>query len=250
MMRVGLLGAVLVCGGAGCGTTSAGSATDGGAMGKDTGGPGSTGCPALGDAGGPDGAAPIAFDPRVPAPSHDCRTDTNDNCISAAGTYAGVPLDEFCDSPSDLGVVIQAGEWAMGCNTLGPGFGRLFIPIKEPGIFIETATAMSKPQTEFEFSADSAMVNQSSVALFSSNLVCADIAATIAALPYSYRSISGTFHGSWTTPGPGCSGPYGSPCAATDINVTFRMRTTYGNCLTNADCTPPQACEAVAYQCN
>jgi hypothetical protein len=247
-----LFGAAIACGGAGCGATGAGAAADGGAMGGDDAAAddgASSGCSLSADAGVADGAAPIAFDESQPTPGHDCRSDTSANCISAAGTYNGVSLDEYCDTPSDLGVTIQAGKWAMGCNSLGPGFGRFFIPIREPGAFVETATAGSKPQTEFEFSADSTVVNQSAVALFSSNLVCAQIAGTVAVVSGPYRSISGTFHGEWTTPGPGCNGPYGSPCAPTNINVTFRMQTTYGNCLTNADCPSGQTCEAVAYTC-
>jgi hypothetical protein len=270
-----LFGAVLACSGGsdnssgadGGGVSSDGSAGKGiradGGVGGATGGPddgsvngdGGTsadgGPGAVAGDGGADGGAGTALDPTLPTPSHDCRTDTSTNCISIAGTYNGVPIDVFCNAPNDLSVIVHAGKWVIGCDHLNPGFARLYVPIQMPGGFAETATPASKPQVGegtgmlFEFSADTS----TSIELYIDNFVRADLAGTIVVGSAPSRSVSGTFHGDWATPGSSCSGLSGGPCAAADLNVTFRIQTRYGSCFSAADCTAPQMCDSVSYLC-
>jgi hypothetical protein len=182
----------------------------------------------------------------IPTPSHDWRVDTSDNCISIAGTYNGKAIDLFCNATNDIGVAITQGKWVIGCRNLNPGLALLNVPIQKPGSIAETATAGSKPQMAFQFSADTS----SSVAMFTNNLVRADLAGTIVVDSFpSYRLVSGTLQGTWATPDSSCLGPSGSLCAPANLNVIFRLRSRYGNCLSDADCMPPQICRPVSYDC-
>jgi hypothetical protein len=195
------------------------------------------------EAGPPPG--PTAFDTAVAIPSHDCRTDAAVNCISYAGTYDGNPIDSFCNMADGTDVTIHAGEWVIGCDTTSLGLARIYIPIQKVGSISGTATAGSASGMDFEFSADST----TSIALFSTSLVHATMVGTIAASSPG-RVVTGTFHGQWGTPDSSCSGLYGVPCAAADINVTFREASMYGTCLSDADCTAPATCDSVAYYCH
>jgi hypothetical protein len=205
-----------------------------------------------GDATGGDGSVVTALDPTVTVPSHDCHADTSANCISIAGVYNGLPIDVFCNQTGDLGIIVHAGKWVIGCNHLNPGFARLYVPIQQPGSVGETAWYWlpphigEQPGMGFEFSVDTT----TSVALFSGNLERADLADTIALAGAPYRIVSGTFHGVWATPGSPCYGLLGSACAAADINVTFRIKTNFGSCFGDEDCTPPKTCDSVARRCS
>jgi hypothetical protein len=182
----------------------------------------------------------------IPTPSHDCRVDTSDNCISIAGTYDGKAIDLFCNATNDMGVAVTEGKWVIGCRNLNPGLALLNVPIQKPGPIAETATAGSKPRMAFQFSAGTS----SSVAMFTNNLVRADLAGTIVVDPYpSYRLVSGTLQGTWATPDSSCLGLAGSLCGQANLSVIFRLRSRYGNCLSDADCTPPQICRPVSYDC-
>ena len=174
----------------------------------------------------------------IPMPGHDCRVDdTSDNCISVAGTYDGKAIDLFCNAADGMDVTITEGKWVIGCEHLNPGVALLNVPIQKPGPIAETGTATSRSRMAFEFSADTS----SSVAMFTNNLVRADLAGTIVVDAYpSYRLVSGTLRGTWAPPNGSCLGAYGSLCASADLNVIFRLRSRYGNCLSDADCTPPQ----------
>jgi hypothetical protein len=61
--------------------------------------------------------------------------------------------------------------------------------------------------------------------------------------------VSGTLQGTWATPDSSCFGLSSSLCAQANLNVIFRLRSRYGNCLSDADCTPPQVCRPVSYDC-
>lgn len=198
-----------------------------------------------GDAAADAAAAPTAFDPTVPVPSHDCRTDPSVNCISYAGTYDGMSVDSYCDKPDGTSVTIHAGEWVIGCDTTSQGTAVLYVPIQKVGAITGTATAGSASGMDFEFSADAT----TEIALFTSNLVHAAMVGTIAASSPG-RVVTGTFHGQWSTPASGCSGPYGATCAAADVNVTFREASRYGTCLSDADCTAPATCDSAGYYCH
>jgi hypothetical protein len=207
-----------------------------------------------GAAGSADSGAATALDPSVPTPSHDCRNDPSPNCISAAGTYNGVRIDEFCNMPNGPGVALSAGRWVIGCDNTNPGFARIYIPVQRPGSFSETVTPGTLPPMQLEFSADMT----TSVAIWGSgpnqpqaaNLVRAALAGQIAAPSASEREVLGTFYGEWSAPGSSCSGLSGSPCAAASLNITFRTQSNYGTCVSNADCTPPQTCDSVSYYCH
>ncbi|HWZ92799.1 MAG TPA: hypothetical protein VNW92_28230 [Polyangiaceae bacterium] len=246
----GSAGGVSLTGSAGFSLVGSGGSNHGGGAGGAVSGyggatAGSTASGA-GGTGGMAGSAPTALDPALPTPSHDCRTDTGANCISIAGTYTGAPIDIYCNAADDLSVIVQAGKWVIGCDHLNAGYARLFVPVQKPGSFAETATAGSQPQMEFEFSVDAT----SSVALFGSNLVSAELAgAVVATYGGVYRAVSGTFHGSWAAPDSTCSGLYGSACAVADINVTFRIETTSGTCFSDSECPPPETCNMVGYAC-
>ena len=205
-----------------------------------------------GDARGPGDASATALDPGVPTPTHDCRTDTSSNCISIAGTYNGAPIDLFCNAADDLSVIVHAGKWVIGCDHLSPGFARLYVPVQKPGNFTESATPASKPQVGegagmlFEFSADT----MTSVLLYIPNFVRADLVGSVVVASSPYRTVSGTFHGDWATPDASCAALSGSPCAAADVNVTFRISTKYGSCFSDGDCTSPETCDSVGYYCH
>jgi hypothetical protein len=197
-------------------------------------------------------ASGTALDPAVPTPHHDCRTDSSSNCISVAGTYNGAAIDTFCNSTSDLSVIVHAGKWVIGCDHMNPGFARLYVPIQKPGSFAESATPATKPTVGegagmlFEFSADT----MTSVMLYTPNFVRADLAGSVVVGSAPYRTVSGTLHGEWTTPAASCAALSSSPCASANINVTFRISTQYGSCFSNADCTSPQTCDSVADYCH
>jgi hypothetical protein len=194
---------------------------------------------------GPADSGPTALDPSLPTPSHDCRTDTSTNCISVAGTYNGASVDTFCNMADGTSVVVHAGEWVIGCDETNPGFARIYIPIQKPGSFAATGTPDASAPMDFELSADTT----TSVALFTDNLVRASVAGTISTPSSSSRVVTGTFHGDWSTPDSSCLGLYSSPCAAANVNVTFRTASRYGSCLSDADCTAPQTCDGVGYFC-
>jgi hypothetical protein len=220
------------------GTTGEGGRPDGGGASSDA----TSGR----DAGPAEAGGPTVLDPSVPTPSHDCRTDTSINCISVAGTYNGNRIDEFCNNPAGLSVIVHAGKWVIGCDNTNPvGTAVIYVPIQKPGTFSETATAGSSQAMEFEFSADTT----TSIALFTANLVRAELAGTIAAPSATDRVVTGTFHGEWSMPAAGCQGTYGSPCASANINVTFRTEGRYGSCLSNSDCAAPQTCDSVGFFC-
>ena len=223
----------------------AGSSTVGGTAGAAT-NTGGTGGPGTGGtAGGGGSTALTALDPNVPTPSHDCRTDTGENCISIAGTYGGTAIDIYCNAVAALQTVVHAGKWVIGCDDMNGGFARLYVPIQGPGSFAETATAASQPSMQFEFSTG----GSSSVTLFASNLVTAELMGEVVVVSAPYREVSGTFHAVWATPDSSCSALSGSTCAVSNINVTFRIMTNYGSCFGNTDCTPPQTCNMVGYYC-
>jgi hypothetical protein len=203
-----------------------------------------------GDAGAADSGPMTALDPSLPTPSHDCRTDTSQNCISAAGFYDGKPIDVFCNDPNGTDVTIHAGKWVIGCDhpnyDAGSAlFAELDVPIQEPGPFSETDTPDASAPMEFEFSDDL----MTTVALFAQNLVRVDLQGTVTG--GSSRTVSGTLHGEWSTVPDGgfCQSLSGSACGSADINVTFRLVSQYGTCLTDADCTAPKTCAAVSYDC-
>jgi hypothetical protein len=199
-----------------------------------------------GGTGGTGGSNMGVLNPNLPTPSHDCRTDTGHaNCISIAGTFAGTPIDEFCNNPNDLSVIVHSGEWVIGCDHLMPGFARLYIPIKKPSTLSETASKGQKAQMEFEYGDDAA-----SLSLDTANFVSAELGGSIALDQYpGYRIVSGTFHGTWTKPDSACLAFYSLPCAAADINVTFRINSEYGTCFDNSECTAPLVCTPGAYRC-
>ena len=122
----------------------------------------------------------------IPMPGHDCRVDdTSDNCISVAGTYDGKAIDLFCNAADGMDVTITEGKWVIGCEHLNPGVALLNVPIQKPGPIAETGTATSRSRMAFEFSADTS----SSVAMFTNNLVRADLAGTIVVRRISFLSI-------------------------------------------------------------
>jgi hypothetical protein len=201
-----------------------------------------------GDAGSIDGGGSPSGG-NLPKPSHDCSTDTSDNCIAIAGAYNGKAIDVFCDAADGTSVLVHAGKWVVGCDNMNPGFARLRIPIQEPGPFMEVAALDAGAPMEFEFSADTS----TSVALFAGNLQDAELAGNVAATgtaAYPYRTVTGTLRGAWATPSSSCLSLSGGTCVATEINVNFRLMSRYGTCLSSTECTSPQTCDSVGYYCN
>jgi len=264
----GILGAIVACSGGsnhpgvevtaggGAGAPAAGSAGFflGGNAGDGATG-GSAGAQAAGSSGtagrvggtaGASGAGTTALDPTLPTPSHDCRTDTSsDNCISIAGTYQGAAIDVYCNV-DDLAVAVHGGEWVIGCDHLGYGFARLYVPIQMPGTFAETVTPGSAPKMEFELSVGD---GTTSVFLLASNLIGAKLAGSVDIVSGKYRTVSGTFHGAWGKPDATCSAFTGTTCAVTDINVSFRIYTYYGSCFSDNDCAAGLTCDPIARSC-
>jgi hypothetical protein len=219
-----------------------GAPSDGGVAGAD----GTPGSSDGGDAGPADSGPATALDPSLPTPSHDCRTDTTSpNCISAAGFYDGKPIDAFCNDPDGTDVTIHAGKWVIGCDDANPLLAELDVPIQEPGPFSETDTPDASVGMEFEFSDDT----MTTVALFAQNLVRVDLQGSVTG--GSSRTVSGTLHGEWSTvlDGGFCQSLSGSACGSAEINVTFRLVSEYGTCLSDADCTAPKTCAGVSYDC-
>jgi hypothetical protein len=216
-----------------------GAPSDGGVAGADA-------TPGSSDGGTADSGPATALDPSLPTPSHDCRTDTTSpNCISAAGFYDGKPIDVFCNDPDGTDVTIHAGKWVIGCDHASPLLAELDVPIQEPGPFSETDTPDASVPMEFEFSDDT----MTTVALFAQNLVRVDLQGSVTG--GSSRTVSGTLHGEWSTvlDGGFCESLYGGACGSAEINVTFRLVSEYGTCLSDADCTAPKTCAGVSYDC-
>ena len=257
---------VLACGSANDGTKpggAAGSSTAGGgnwsvggngALGGQSGAAGNalSGSGGLAGAGGTAsggsaGSTAAAFDPTVSIPSHDCRADTSPNCISVAGTYNGAAVDTYCNMNNDLGVIIQGGKWAIGCEHLMPGFARLFIPVARPGNFSEQLSVGPHPKIEFYFKSDASPFG--SVVLGVDNFQHAEAAWSITAAPSNYRLVSGTFHGKWAIPDSACGSSSGVTCAEADVNVSFRLESEYGYCFADTDCAAPRVCNPIAFAC-
>lgn len=200
-----------------------------------------------GNAGNGGGAAgSVATSPSLPMPTHDCRADTHENCISIAGFYEGVPIDVFCNETAAVQTAVHAGKWVIGCDSLGSGLARIYVPIQTPGTLAETVAAGTASRSEFEFAANG---TDSSVTLFAGNFVSAELRGGVVVTSAPYRVVSGTFHALWSTPDSACTAFAGSRCAEARLNVTFRLSTRYGSCFSNSDCKAPLTCNLVGYAC-
>jgi hypothetical protein len=86
------------------------------------------------------GAPAAAFNPALPAPSYDCRSDinaTSKSCISLTGTAAGMAFEDHCADPlSPNGLLLSPPAWPTGCGS--DPLHRLYnvdVPVQDPGLF-------------------------------------------------------------------------------------------------------------------
>ena len=137
--------------------------------------------------------------------------------------------------------------WVIGCDHVGVGFARLYIPIVAPGDFNASLTPATVGKTDFQFSATAT----DSLLMSSSNFVAATLAGTVTATagPPVSRTVTGTVHASWSAPMPTCTALSGTLCGTADLNVNFRYHTGTGTCLTNSDCVAPKTCSPAGLEC-
>jgi len=232
-------------GGQGGDDESAGRSAAGGGAGKGS---------SNGGAGSAAGTPAEVFDPDLPVPTHDCRTDTSKDCVSLAGTFEGTPIDLFTESEKCGAGGVHSGKWVIGCDHVGINSADvhvvLDVPIIRPGSFSASMQPGDAAFADFQFYA---VGFNKTVALFAGNLVSAQIAGTVVAddssPTYPYRVVSGTFHGVWGTPETSCLSVGSTACATAELNVTFSSRTQYGTCFAATDCTLPETCDMVGLYC-
>ena len=139
------------------------------------------------------------------------------------------------------------GKWVIGCDHLMPGFARLYIVVARPGNFSEQASKGTRPATEFEFANTASAGTPAS--FLKPNWLSFEVAGKIVAAPANHRIVSGTFHGTWGTPEGACLSQPNAVCVEANLNVTFRLDSTYGYCFSNDDCVAPLECDPVAFAC-
>lgn len=240
---------------------SAGGTSDGGGSGSMTGGNGSGGTSGAGDGGvratageaGRGGTAEAGassvLDPLLPAPSRDCRGADSGDCLSVAGIYEGKPVDEAFDTQTCGSGGVKAGKWGIGCNRIdSKGRVVLDVPIVRPGTFNLALTPANAKTVDFQYVP---AASTGVVALFAGNFVRAELEGTVVVTSASseYRVVSGTFHGVWSAPDSSCVSLAGTACSSAELNVTFRLRTRFGSCFDDSECTPPLTCDMVGFAC-
>ncbi len=244
------------CASGGAGRSGAsGEAGKGGTSGIDTGGTagqgvGEGGMSDSGSAGmGATGGVPTdVLDPGLPTPSHDCRTDTTGDCVSLAGTYDGMPVDEVILEADCSGAAVHAGKWPIACDRVGgdPNARVLLdVPIVRPGSYYLAISPDDRAGVDFQYTVDFT----NTIALFAGNLVSAELAYTVVVTSAPYRTVSGTFHGIWSDPDSACLSLGSSACGTAELNVTFRSSTRYGSCFDDTECVAPATCDPVGLIC-
>lgn len=190
----------------------------------------------------------VVLDPSLPAPSYDCRTDTQSrDCVSISGTLAGSPIDRHQakpDSPTFFsgasnGWAWVAGGWEGGVPNAGY-FYRLNIAVQKPGTFDFTIAPHAGTSAPYV----GAALDSAGADTYSDNLVSAEIAGSVQHDAASGDdTFAGTFRGTWSAPQPSCGGGPAITCAAADVQGTFRTIYSLHSCTSNGDC-PSSRCLA------
>jgi len=242
-------GSVLALGLAACGQEQGAGSSGAESSGENAGSSGRASSGAAGGAGGGMGAGvPLGvLDPNLAVPAHDCRADPGpDGCVSVAGVYDGMMIDQYIDAATCRDGGTHAGKWVIGCGDISDGPVVLDVPMVPPGPISASAGPDDPPIAVFYFLVDG---TTDSVALFADNLVTSEIEGTVVVTNQPYRVVSGTFHAVWSQPESTCQSLFGGQCATAELNVTFRSRTSFGSCFSDIECTAPQICDPAGLFC-
>jgi hypothetical protein len=222
----------------GCGSeTDAGSGgTSGGTGGTAQGGSGGSGASSAsggtssgGGSGGVSGTSGSGgtpdevLNPDLPAPSYDCRTDPNKQCVSIRGTIDGQQVDRHCTlATSPLGFIGNPPRWATGCEEQADGhsyFYRIDVLVQQAGAFHHVLDPDNYTGVEVIASIDGAGGDART-----NNLSRGEVAGLVVRDQQTTDDIiSGTFRASWGTPAIDCTPRYIETCASADVHGTFRM---------------------------
>ncbi|HYO93625.1 MAG TPA: hypothetical protein VER33_03890 [Polyangiaceae bacterium] len=204
----------------------AGGMTRGGAGGAVNGGAaGTLGGGAAGTAGGAPAVPGHVFNPSLPPPSYDCRTDTQTKqCISIRGTLNGQSIDRHCAlDTSPLVLLRNPDVWPAACaedNTGTVGYWyQLNIPIQMPGSFSYNIGPGSA------YGADVGVAfNGRGGDVRSSHFVSAVLAGSVRRDATTTNDILvGTFRAAWAAPAADCDARLTDTCGPADVHGTFKV---------------------------
>lgn len=213
---------------------AAGTAPQGGYSSNSSGGgaginPGGT--PSGGSSGGSasgGGASSVeeVFDPSLPKPTYDCRTDvTNKTCLSVSGNVGG-SFDRHCALPSSPDLLLRNPDaWPVACfedsSTAKVGyFFQVAVPVQGAGPF----TFMVAPGGKFTGADVVAAKDDAGGDFRSDHLVSGAIAATVEVDSGATTNIiTGTFRAQWGEPEVDCDSRIPNTCLAGKVHGTFRV---------------------------
>ncbi len=209
------------------GALGQGGTSGSGGSGGQSGTSGSAGSGGAGSGGGgAGGGGPTeVFDPTLPRPSYECRTDVQSGtCLSISGTLAGVAIDRHCARP-DLGggLARNPDAWPVACyegSSSSEGyFFQLAVPRQAPGNFYYDLSGNPENGLELIVAHDDRGGD-----LTGSHFAAGALSGKVEHdAGTDHDIISGTFRGTWRMPDANCRQAFMSGCEAATVHGNFRV---------------------------